>query len=127
MKIRYDFINGEAKEVKATKEIYEAITEHTREVKNQNRREKRKHTSYDVLAMYDLEPSVEVDFIRHIETAQLKEAFKTLTADQKDLLHRIYYNGEKESDIARELGITKQSMNERVQRAIQRLKKFLKS
>jgi DNA-directed RNA polymerase specialized sigma24 family protein len=93
MKVTYTFANGEIKEIETTKEIYDLIEKDTQEVKNQNRRETRRHTSYNVLELYDLEPFVEVDYLQKIDLSALHKAIKTLEPKQKDLVRRVFLFG----------------------------------
>jgi RNA polymerase sigma-70 factor (ECF subfamily) len=127
MKIRYDFINGDTKEIETTQEIFDASNELDHKIHLNNRREKRRHTSYDVLALYDLEPSVEIDFVRYAEKEKLKRALGTLNKEQKDLVRKVFFNGEQLKDIAREYGTTYQAIQNRMDKIIKKLQKVFEN
>jgi RNA polymerase sigma-70 factor (ECF subfamily) len=60
------------------------------------------------------------------ETIQrLKDAVCFLTAEQKDLVRRVFFNGEKITDIADKLGVDKSAISHRLERILAKLKKSL--
>ena len=54
----------------------------------------------------------------------LNDAMKVLQPQQKELVYRVFYRGECPKDIAIELGITKQAMNNRLNKIYAVLRKF---
>ena len=56
---------------------------------------------------------------------KLKQAIATLTQDQQWLIKEVYFKGRPQVEIAKELGILKSSLNDRLSRALKKLKKFL--
>ena len=64
-----------------------------------------------------IEETEEIDALRK-ELSLLKEA-------DRILIERIYFNGEKAIDIAKELGVCKSAISNRLERILKKLKKFL--
>lgn len=62
---------------------------------------------------------------RREEMARLFRAMETLTPSQRELVLKVYFEKMRISDIARAEGVSKQSVHERVGRALKRLKKSL--
>ena len=65
------------------------------------------------------------DEIREIRHADLYEAISTLDPDQKELLTRVYWDGESQTDIAREMGVSTVAITQRMNRIYARLRKEL--
>lgn len=57
--------------------------------------------------------------------ARLREATSLLQPQQQELLKRVYQNHEKQSDIARQEGVSKMAITNRMKKIIARLKKLL--
>ena len=55
----------------------------------------------------------------------MHRALAVLTDDQKWLVEQVFYCGRKQSEIAVELGVCKQALNNRITRVIKKIKKFL--
>ena len=62
---------------------------------------------------------------RREEMARLFRAMEALTPSQRELVLKVYFEKMRISDIARAEGVSKQSVHERVGRALKRLKKSL--
>ena len=94
------------------------------------RKETRRHQSlnkslehgFDVIDKnLDLEDIV----FQKIEAERLHKALTELTSEQRQLIEKIYFKEEKQTDIARELGIDKTSLLDRLKVIYKKLKKFL--
>jgi sigma-70, region 4 len=94
------------------------------------RKETRRHQSlnkslehgFDVIDKnLDLEDIV----FQKIEAERLHKALTELTSEQRQLIEKIYFKEEKQTDIARELGIDKTSLRDRLKVIYKKLKKFL--
>lgn len=59
------------------------------------------------------------------EYDDLYKAIGQLLPEQQELIRRIYVNGESQSDIAKDLDVRKQAINNRLLRTLEKLKKFL--
>ena len=57
----------------------------------------------------------------------LRSAVKELQPQQQELVQRVFFNNERPSDIAKELGITKQAMNDRLNKIYAVLRKKIKN
>jgi len=121
-----------------TAKVLESLDEQSRheyillehEIDLQERRETRRHQS--------LEKSLEKghDFVsnaltpdeKYIKEETCRELFNalaTLSEDQKWLIQEVYFKGRRQVEIAKELGIQKSSLNDRLSRALKKLKNFL--
>ena len=100
-----------------------------REEYNDNHRETRRHCSLDALNLDDgLLPS-DMDVFEAVADAEgkrnLYQAIEKLSPQQKELIGRIYFQGEHPADIARELGVSKTAIHNRMQRIFCQLQKNL--
>jgi RNA polymerase sigma-70 factor (ECF subfamily) len=131
MRIKYTFTTQETAEVEINEKIGAVIKDLDRIDYNNNKKESRRHCSLEkVKELYGYEPpdpnaDIESEYLRKDNLIKLKKAIAFLTPDQKDLVRRVFFNGEKITDIAKEFGITKQSAHDRLQRVLERLKKHL--
>ncbi|MBQ7540934.1 MAG: sigma-70 family RNA polymerase sigma factor [Clostridia bacterium] len=57
----------------------------------------------------------------------LSAAFEILQPQQKEIVRRVFFNNERPSDIAKELGISKQAMNDRLNKIYAVLRKKMKN
>ena len=60
-----------------------------------------------------------------VENDALTKAIEKLQPQQKELVRKIFFQGIPPSEVAEELGITRQSVNDRLSKIYARLKKFL--
>jgi len=129
MKIRYDFVNGETKEIEIDEKLYNEIRELDRQLYNNNQSERRRHCSADALFDdYDYElpddtPDVEETTFRLDEFEKL---IAPLNKDQKDLARRVFFHGELAVDIAAEQGVGKTAIANRLTRIYEQIKKSLR-
>ena len=94
------------------------------------RKETRRHQSLDKslehgFDVIDKNLDLENRVFREIEAEKLHNALIELTSEQRRLVERIYFKEEKQTDIARELGIDKTSLRDRLKVIYKKLKKFL--
>lgn len=128
-KISYE-INGTRVEVEVTDE-FAALYEQMDEVeKRVNRKETRRHQSLETLVeggfqIADPDSDIEETLIKQYDIDRLHRALAVLTDDQKWLVEQVFYCGRKQSEIAVELGVCKQALNNRITRVIKKIKKFL--
>lgn len=95
------------------------------------RKETRRHISLDFLKEQGIEF---VDKIQDVEEllekndiqTRVNEAIKDLTPKQQDLVHRVFFYGEKPSDVAKELGINKSVISRQLQAIYSHFKKNFK-
>lgn len=129
MKIRYEFTNGEISEIEVDESLGELLVELDRQAYNNDHKETRRHTSLDGMeyegALFASPDDPAAEVLRREDAARLLLAMEALTPSQRELVRRVYFENEKITDIARAEGITKQSIHERLGRALKKIKKFL--
>ena len=129
MKIRYEFTNGEISEIEVDESLGELLVELDRQAYNNDHKETRRHTSLDGMeyegALFAAPDDLAAEVLRREDAARLLRAMEALTPAQRELVRRVYFENEKITDIARAEGITKQSIHERLRRALKKIKKFL--
>ena len=59
------------------------------------------------------------------EKEELRRAIARLTLEQQEIIHRVYFKGEKKSEVAKSLGIANSSFTERLQRILKKIKEIL--
>lgn len=129
MRVRYEFSNGEFSEIEVDDSLGELLVDIDRQEYNNDHKETRRHVSLDgmdyegTLFASPADPAAEV--LKREETARLLRAMESLSPDQRELVHRVYFENQRIVDIAREQGVTKQSVHERLSRALNKIKKFL--
>ena len=129
MKIRYEFANGEISEIEVDESLGELLVDFDRQEYNNDHKETRRHTSLDRLS-YEGEwfvsgENVGEELLRREDETRLRAAIQALTPAQRELIIKIYFEKRRVVDIARAEGVSKQSVYERVGRALKKLKKFL--
>jgi RNA polymerase sigma factor (sigma-70 family) len=71
--------------------------------------------------------NVEEDAIRNIELQMLRAAIPKLTAEEQKIIHTVFYSGHSMGEVqcAKQLGITRYSLREKVSSILLKLKKML--
>ena len=127
MKIKYEFAN-ETIEIEVEEEWADIVIELDRQEYNVNHKETRRHCSLEAYNLDDaLLPSdedVERDVIADEDKKRLYKAIAALTPDQQELVRRVYFNNERLADIAREQGVSRAALTNRMKRIVSSLKKF---
>lgn len=130
MKIKYEFVTKETSEVEVSEELYTASIQIDRKIKNNNRRETRRHSSIDkATARHDTEIAdnrgdVEADYIEREKIATIRAAIKTLEPEQQNLIRKVFYEGQALKTVAAEMGIKYQSVQDRLDVIKCKLKKY---
>ena len=75
-------------------------------------------------ALLPSDENVERDVIDDEDKKRLYKAIAALTPDQQELVRRVYFNNERLADIAREQGVSRAALTNRMNRIIASLKKF---
>lgn len=95
---------------------------------NRNRTETRRHVhlSADDLdsKMVEAMPDVPTDLLA-CDYSELYRAIGKLRPQQRELLRRVFWEGVKQAEIARQEGVLETALSERMRRIYRRLKKFL--
>lgn len=129
MKVRYEFVNGEISEIEVDESLGELLVDFDRQQYNNDHKETRRHVSLDGmdyeggLFASSADPVAEV--LEREELARLLRAMEALSPKQRELVIKVYFEKRRIVDIARADGVSKQSVHERVGRALNKLKKFL--
>ena len=130
MKIRYEFATGEVSEVEVSEELGRAIADMTHRAALRDRAETRRHVSLDHLLalgaqISDEHPSTEELTERALDIAALLRAMEYLEPQQRELIEKVYHDGQTFASIARAEGVGESAIRRRVARIHARLKKYL--
>lgn len=129
MRVRYEFVNGEISEIEVDDSLGELLLDFDRQEYNNDHKETRRHVSLDGMdyegEMFASPADPAAEVLKREELARLLRAMEFLSPDQRELIRRVYFENQKIVDIAREQGVTKQSVHERLSRALNKIKKFL--
>ena len=127
MKITYEFVTGEVSEVEVDERLGGMLLDLDRQQENNDKKETRRHFSLDGMdyegEIFASAEDTEGEAVRREDMARLYSAMEALSPSQRELVEKVYFEGRKITDIAREEGVTKQSVHERVERALKKLKK----
>lgn len=126
MKIKYTFVTGETKEIEIDERIHMASEEINAQIKSNDRRETRRHTPIDNEEFgfaVDHGVDIEADCILSADKTKLHKALGQLNAQQKDLVRRVFFNGEQLKDIAKEYNTTYQAIQNRLKKILAKLRK----
>ena len=100
-----------------------------RQQDNNDQKETRRHFSLDGMdyegEQFASAEDTEREAVRREDMARLYSAMEVLSPSQRELVEKVYFEERKITDIAREEGVSKQSVHERVQRALKKLEKNL--
>ena len=119
MKINYEFVTDEKTEAEVSEELGQVILAFENEEQNKNRAETRRHSSIENVEelggqFADKTINIENNFIANLEIEKLHMAIERLLPQQKELISRVFFGGESIVAVARDLGITKQACNNRL-------------
>lgn len=149
VEVKLDFINkkGELKHVKfwMDKQTYEMLFDESisEEIRNQylvdeyheyerERYHKRKFVSFDselaeaMDLIEDTSISSEDQYDINLANKEIKEAIKRLTPRQQEMIKLLYWEGKSQKDLSEMYGVSKQAINNALDRINKTLKKFLK-
>lgn len=129
MKIRYVFVNGEVSEIEVEEALGGLLLELDRQEANNTRSETRRHISLSELSyegsLFDAGIDVQEEVWARISAEALREALQKLPAAQRELIVQVYFQGRRPAEIARTEGVSRQTVSERLQRALKKLQKYL--
>ena len=118
MKIKYEFVNGEVSEIEVDRQEY-----------NINRKETRRHVLLSTIDPAERYLAAEEDLLQDLideeDHERLMAAIAKLQPQQRELLYRVYWNGEKQKDIAAEDGVSERAITGRMKKIYASLKKFM--
>jgi len=130
VKITYRFADGHVEELEVEQEIAETLKELDRQEYNNTQKETRRHTSLNAMDYEDerfaaRNADVLEKILRRIDAEALRRALPMLTPVQQDLVRRVFFLGDRPSDIAQEEGVDKSAITHRLERIYRQLKKSL--
>ena len=127
MKITYEFVTGEVSEVEVDERLGGMLLDLKRQQDNNDQKETRRHFSLNGMdyegELFASAEDTEGEAVRRADMARLYSAMEALSPSQRELVQKVYFEERKITDIAREEGVSKQSVHERVERALKKLKK----
>lgn len=131
MKIKYKFVTGEDISIEVYGEFEEIMLELDKNLKNNNRKESRRHEN---LSLFDkdennTDANVDVyeDVIKSLDRDRLYYAIQKLKPYEQDLIHKLYLDKHPmtQAEYAKILGITENAVKQRVKWLRNKLKKLL--
>ena len=130
VKIAYRFADGHFEELEVELEIADALKELERQEYNNTQKETRRHTSLSAVEYEDerfaaRNADVLEKTLHRMDAEALRRALAMLTLAQQDLVRRVFFLGERPSDIAKAEGIDKSAITHRLERIYRQLKKTL--
>ena len=130
VKIMYRFADGHVEELKVEPEVADALKELDRQEYNNTQKETRRHTSLSAVEYEDerfaaRNTDVLEKTLHRMDAEALRRALAMLTLAQQDLVRRVFFLGERPSDIAKAEGIDKSAITHRLERIYRQLKKTL--
>ena len=129
MKITYEFVTGEVSGVEVDEHLGGMLLDLDRQQYNNDQKETRRHISLDGMdyegELFASAEDTEREVEHREDMARLFSAMEALSPSQRELVEEVYFEERKITDIAREEGVSKQSVHERVQRALKKLEKNL--
>lgn len=130
MLIKYKFLDGEKIEINVSDKIGKRILQIENEIKNNNRRETRRHQSLiedraDLIA--DESINIEEKFLKQNDVDKLHKAISKLKPSEQEIIHKLYLDKHPmtQAEYAKILGITENAVKQRVKWLRNKLKKLL--
>ena len=129
MKIKYEFVNGDISEVEVEDSLGALLVDMDRQEYNVNHKETRRHVLLSAIDPADRYLTAETDLLRDLideeDHERLMAAIAKLQPQQRELLYRVYWKGEKQKDIAAEDGVSERAITGRMKKIYAALKKFM--
>ena len=128
MKISYEFVTGEISEVEVDDALGEMLLDFDRQQYNNDQKETRRHVSLDGMGyegeLFASADDTEGEVERREDMARLFSAMDALLPAQRKLVEKVYFEGRKIKDIAREEVVTEAAIRNRLKKIHLRLKNF---
>ena len=131
MKIEYKFVTGEDVYIEVYGDFEEIMLELDKNLKNNDRKETRRHESLSLFdkAENNMEANVDVyeDVIKNLDRDRLYYVLQKLKPKERELLHNLYFckNPISQIELARIKNISVGSIKMQLQRIKAKLKKLL--
>ncbi len=133
MKVEYKFVTGEKVSVEVYGKLEEIMLELDKELKNNNRKETRRHESLNLFDRYarnaDITTDIFGDVLKNFDENKLYDAISKLKPQEQELIHKLYLDEKPitQVDYAKELHISYIVLRKRIERIRRKLSNFLKS
>jgi RNA polymerase sigma-70 factor (ECF subfamily) len=129
MKIKYEFATGEVTEIEVSEELGRAIAEMMHRAALKDRAETRRHVSLERLLEMGV-PFADGTDIESLaewthDKAALIRAMDRLEPHQRDLVRKVYFEGQSCAAIGRAEKVSEYAVRERLYRVQKELRKFL--
>lgn len=123
----YKFADGTVSEVEISDEVYAVMEKLDKAEKSTERRETRRHVSLESLAEKSIEPPVTdkydfTDDFQNIKNAELYSAIKSLSKEQKELIHKVFYERKRLKEIAKDEKVSTQIISWRLRTTLSQLR-----
>ena len=129
MKIKYEFVNGDTREFEVEDSLGALLVDMDRQEYNVNHKETRRHVLLSAIDPADRYLAAETDLLQDLideeDHERLMTAIARLQPQQRALLYRVYWKGEKQKDIAAEDGVSESAITGRMKKIYAALKKFM--
>ncbi len=131
MKIEYKFATGEKVYVDVNEEFEDIMIELDNELKNNNRRETRRHESLNLLdkdkKIADMTADVLEDVLKKLDIDKLYDAIAKLKPNEQEIIHNLYLcrNPISQVELARTKNVSIGSIKMQLHRIKNKLKKSL--
>lgn len=131
MKIKYTFVNGEETSVEVYDDFEEIILDLDRDLKNNNRKETRRHESLNLLDSDKQSIATNTDVysqtLKNLDKDKLYAAIAKLKPQEQELLRNLYLSDKPmtQKRCADILGITENAVRKRLAKIRLKLKKSL--
>lgn len=116
MKIEYKFVTGEDVSIEVYGEFEEIMLELDRNLKNNDRKETRRHESLDLFDKDERNSDITVDILgdvcRNFDKDKLYDAIAKLKPQEQELIHKLYLdkNPMTQAEYARNINISDAAM-----------------
>lgn len=129
MKIKYESVTGEILEFEVPSDVAEVCIKIENSTRRQDRKETRRHIPLSSLKERGIEIHDNTDIENHIievqKTEQLQEALKMLLSEQQKLIFKVFFCEKSIAEIAKEEGVTRQAIYERLNKIYRKLKEIM--
>ena len=132
MKIEYKFVTGENVSVEVHGEFEEIMLELNNNLKNNDRKEMRRHESLDLLdkdiKSMDATTDILGDVCRNLDKDKLYAAIAKLKPQEQELIHKLYLdrNPMTQAKYSEMLGITENAVRKRLSKIKIKLQQLLR-
>ena len=131
MKIKYNFVTGEVKEIIVPEEISKISIEIDRGITSSERRESRRHNSLEKMEEWgfqfmDEKMDVEIIAEEKLVMESLYEALGKLSFEKRKLIGLVFFERETITSIAKKRGVTEGAIRKELNKIYREIEKILK-